>query len=358
MLFGILPPDLRPREGPRATAGRRGRSAKLWPDVPSLPGYRLRPTSAPTSGSVSRQYSEASAHRLPSSTSRRSPRRASASAVAGDGLAATARQPFQHPPPRLPLGYPPRLRSLHGHGQPAAMLHQHMPGKAEPRRLVFAFARKLGLRIRRRGMCSVGAPLSVVVHARIPASVWRPLVVAVSPPQTLKRGPGFEERAVDTEVIVRQQVLATRLFDELEQEAPGDILRQKPFLVFGEGRGVEGLIVNVQVQKPLEKHVVLELITEAAGAGDREKRHQKLRLEQMLRWNRGTAHAGVDTFKDQRQLRQRPIHDRFDLADGVVHRHQLVGSGHRHHHLPSRLAAHLILPALETVSLSHENAAI
>src|SRR3989304_4712596 len=80
-----------------------------------------------------------------------------------------------------------------------------------PPPLVFAFAPKLGLRIRRRGMCSVGAPLSVVVHARIPASVWRPLVAAVSPPQTLKRGPGFEERAVDTEVIVRQHVPATRL---------------------------------------------------------------------------------------------------------------------------------------------------
>src|SRR3990170_7331348 len=119
--------------------------------------------------------------------------------------------------------------------------------------------------------------------------LWRPFVVAVSPSQTLQRGPGFEERAVDTKVIVRQQVPATRLSDELEQEAPGDILRQKPFLVLGEARGVEGLVVDVQVQKPLEEHVVLKLVAEAAGAGDGEESHQKLRLEQVLRRNRRTA---------------------------------------------------------------------
>ena len=113
---------------------------------------------------------------------------------------------------------------------------------------------------------------------------------------------------------------------------------------------MEGRVVDVQIEEPLEEHVVLKLITEAACAANGEKRHQELRLEQVLRRNRGTAHARIDVFKDRRQLCKRPVHDRFDPADRVVHRHQLLGRRRCHHHLRDRLATHSSLPALNTVS--------
>src|SRR3990172_6913636 len=171
MLFGTLPSALRPSERRLAMAGRRagrlscgetchpyqviGCDRHLRPhlvpfhaNIAKLPptAYRLQPAEdlldafppaltlavpwvpgcAPVDGA-----SALSRRRELRDMQRDSPLAAGphkspvvVASVAGDGLAATARQPFQHLHRRLPLGYTHRLRYLHVHGQPTPVLHQ------------------------------------------------------------------------------------------------------------------------------------------------------------------------------------------------------------------------------------------
>src|SRR4030067_3864155 len=79
-----------------------------------------------------------------------------------------------------------------------------------------------------------------------------------------------------------------------------------------------GRVVDVEVQKPLKEHVVLELVAEAPGTGDGEERHKQLGLQQVLWRYGGPADAGVDFLEEWRQLRKGPVHNGLDLSDRVV----------------------------------------
>src|SRR6266404_5730388 len=129
--------------------------------------------------------------------------------VGTQGDAMPARNLLYHRQRRLWFGAPGSLSYAAVDRQPMAILHQHMAGIAELRLLAFPLARQPRFRIGSRLVAIVAALLAVKVHARIA----RILVVrrglarfGVFALETFLPRPGFDQRAVDREVLVGEQL--------------------------------------------------------------------------------------------------------------------------------------------------------
>src|SRR5437660_370620 len=90
--------------------------------------------------------------------------------------------------------------------QTIAVLHQRMAHEAQPRFLTRSFAKQAGLGIGRRTMRVVAPPLAVEVPLAIAARIGR-LARAVLGAKAFQARPGFEQCAVDREMLARQQRL-------------------------------------------------------------------------------------------------------------------------------------------------------
>src|ERR1700730_5105449 len=83
-----------------------------------------------------------------------------------------------------------------------------MPDEAQLRLLAFAFPVEPGIGIGSRSMAIVRAFLAMEVCFGIaPAALRRRLARAVLWLDALHRGPGFDQRAIDREVIARQKLI-------------------------------------------------------------------------------------------------------------------------------------------------------
>src|SRR6476659_4199854 len=83
-----------------------------------------------------------------------------------------------------------------------------MTDEAKLRLLAFALAVEPGIGIGGRSMAIVRALLAMEVRFGIaPAALCRRLARAVLRLDTLHRGPGFDQRTIDREVIARQKLI-------------------------------------------------------------------------------------------------------------------------------------------------------
>ena len=76
-------------------------------------------------------------------------------------------------------------------------------------------------------MSRVGTMLAVEVHGRVTRIIRTPVRVLILALEALKRGPGFDQRAIDREVLVREQSECLRLRDNLPKEFAGDLAFQQ-----------------------------------------------------------------------------------------------------------------------------------
>ena len=173
------------------------------------------------------------------------------------------------------------------------------------------------------------ATLSPEVRLRVAPTTRRGWIVLVPWAVALERGPRLEERPVHAEVLVREQPPAARL------------RLQQTLAVLGESGGVEGLVLDVQVEEPLEEQVVAQLLAELALAAYGEEGDEQAPLEQVLGRDRGTPALRVYRLKARRQPLQALVHQRLDATQGMVvgderfRRHRQHGVG-----LPLSLTAH------------------
>jgi len=118
------------------------------------------------------------------------------------------------------------------------------------------------------------ATLAAEVQLRVAPA--RRQLVAVTVAIALKRGPGFEQRAVHRAVLGRQQVpgLRLHLHLHLREERARDAVREQPLAVLREGGGVEAAVADVQVQEPLEQQVVTHPLAELPLRADGLEREQ------------------------------------------------------------------------------------
>ena len=145
--------------------------------------------------------------------------------------------------------------------------------------------------------------------------------------EALERSPRLDQRPVHGEVLVREQVKPARLFHHGAEELARHLVLQQPRAVARKGRVVEARLVGLQVQKPAEQKVVVQLLAQQPLAAYRVQRHQQGRLQQPLGRNRRPSHRAVHRIEPRRQLRQRRVGQGFDAPQRMALRHPSHLSG-------------------------------
>lgn len=196
-----------------------------------------------------------------------------------------------------------------------------MTGKAQACLLAFAFPKQFRLRVGRGGVGVVAAFLPLKVAPVV--AVTRALVVTLRP-EALHRCPGFDQGAVDTEVVVRSPAVLLRQVNHLGEEQIRNFMFEQPFLILAVGRCIEHRLIKRHVCKPAEHQVGLHPRTKLPVRPDRVERLQDLSLQQCLRRNRRPPFPRVNLFKVSTHPDQNLVAHRLDPANRVVRRDQLL----------------------------------
>src|SRR5688500_329158 len=114
-----------------------------------------------------------------------------------------------------------------------------------------------------------------------PDAAGRRLARAVLRFDALHRSPGLDQRAVDREVIARQQLLHLGLGQHRTQELGRDVALKQPVAVLREHRMVPGWIVDADAHEPAEQKVVFQPLHTQPLRADRVERLQQYRPEQL-----------------------------------------------------------------------------
>ena len=107
--------------------------------------------------------------------------------------------------------------------------------------------------------------------------------------EALHRGPGLDQRAINREVLIRQQPLHAWERQKSGQKPGGDVAFEQPVAVLGEGGRVPDRIVDAEPDKPAEQEIVIQPLHQQALGADRVERLQEHRPQQPLRRDRGPA---------------------------------------------------------------------
>ena len=154
----------------------------------------------------------------------------------------------------------------------------------------------------------------------------RRLAAAVLRPEALYAGPSLDQRAVDREVLVRQERLDLGLRQHGAQELGRDLAFEQPVAVLGEHRHVPDRIVDPKPDEPAEQQIVVELLHQLALRSDRVERLQQQRPQQLLRRDRGPTAEGVKLLKVRRQRCKRSIGHRQDRPQRMLRRHPALAA--------------------------------
>ncbi len=98
-----------------------------------------------------------------------------------------------------------------------------------------------------------------IVAALLSAKVRTIVIVGAIPgAKALLRGPGLNQRSIDSEVLVGHELL--RLLVHLGEEPLRHIRGQQSIAVLGEHRMVPHRVVHAKAHKPAEQQVVVDLL--------------------------------------------------------------------------------------------------
>src|SRR5689334_20178073 len=146
--------------------------------------------------------------------------------------------------------------------QAMAILHQHVARVAQLGFLARPLTRQACLGISGGLVGVVAAPLAVKVHAGIARVVVprRGLVRCASfALETLLPGPRLNQRAVDREVLVREQAPPVGLPQHRREKGLSNLALEQPVTIFGENRHVPYRVIDAQPHEPAEQEIVVEL---------------------------------------------------------------------------------------------------
>src|SRR5207249_7730521 len=121
-------------------------------------------------------------------------------------------------------------------------------------------------------------------------------------PEALEAGGGFDQRAVNGEVLVREQPQRIGLAHHRVEELHGDDMLQQPTSVLAERRLVEAGFHQTHVQKPPPQQLEVQFFTKGTFAAHRVQADQQRRLEQSLWWDRRPPASAVHHIEGGRQL--------------------------------------------------------
>jgi hypothetical protein len=199
--------------------------------------------------------------------------------------------------------------------QPMAILDQQMAEIGQPRFRIIRSAIQTRVGVSPRGM-DVVLPL---LPAKVAAA---PVGAPVLPLKTLLTGPGFDQRAIDGEVLVRHQ--GRSALHDTTEEAARDLLIQEPIAILREDRRRPDRLVHVHPDEPPEQQVVIELLHQQALAAKGIKDLEQLRPQQALGRNRRTTDPCIQPIELARHIAQHVIDHRANRAQGVILRDTLL----------------------------------
>src|SRR5450759_4141286 len=217
----------------------------------------------------------------------------------------------EHGKRRLRLGDAHRSGKRHIAHEAMAVIYQRVSGKAELGFLAQTFAQELRLRVRGARMGGVRAPLTLEVPI---ASGIRARSAAVLALIRLHRRPCFDQRAVDTKVLVRQQLQAPRFAHHGIEELHSNLFAREALAVLAEGGGIEGGFLQTHIQEPAKQDVVVERLAKEPITPDRIQCDQKLRLQQPLRRNRRPTNLAIQPIEQRTNLLQCRLRIGLDRA--------------------------------------------
>jgi hypothetical protein len=142
-------------------------------------------------------------------------------------------------------------------------------------------------------LCLVAPPLAAEVPRAVPPRPgW--LIAAILGSEALHAGPGFDQRAINREVLTRKQPLHLWGDQDSAQESAGNVAFEQPLTVLGKHRHVPDRGVHGQTDKPAEQHIVGQLLHQLPLRAHRVERLQEQRPQQLLRGDRGSTRRGIE----------------------------------------------------------------
>jgi len=144
-------------------------------------------------------------------------------------------------------------------------------------------------------------------------------------PEALLSSPGLDERAIDREVLIREQRCLAGLAEHRVEEGLRDLAAQEPLAVLGEHGDVPDRVVGVQSDEPAEEQVVVEALHQEALAAHRVQQLEQERPQQLLRRDRGPARLRVEAVEERIELGEGPLGHCPDRPQRMVRRHTLLG---------------------------------
>jgi hypothetical protein len=213
---------------------------------------------------------------------------------------------------RLP-GRPPGREAM-------AMIHQDVALVVQPGLLRPALAKQARVRVRCRLVRGVGASRPVAVHCRV-AGIVRRRRRDIFALEALEPRPRLNERAVDSEVLVREQLPLPGLREHGLEEGLGHLTVEQALPILREHADVPDAIVHDQ---PVEQ-VLVALLHELLLAADAQDLEQQ-RAQQPLGRDRRPPCLRVQLAEPRRQLREDCIHERAQRPERMVLRMRCSGA--------------------------------
>jgi len=204
-----------------------------------------------------------------------------------------------------------------------AILDQHLSPETQFGFLAWALAVQHGVGIGVAGMRVVAPPLAFELDRGIAGiivlgALVRRGVGTILAHETFQTGPGLDQGAVGTEVLVTGPLfLAAELIDLVEEQLR-PFTGENALLILTERAVIPGVCVQGAIQKPQLEDVVGKLFAEEPFRADRIQRHQQAGLEQLFGWNRRAAPFGVERFPQRAEFAQGGIGESLDRPQGMI----------------------------------------
>lgn len=186
--------------------------------------------------------------------------------------------------------FPPRRPRRRGDcgldHQAMSVLHQDMPHEAELGLLARCLLIQPRLWIGGRDMRGIRPSFTPKVHPGIAWVIRRWALRRVSLRlDTLLAGPGFDQRAIDDEVLIGQEAMGLSLREDLLEERRGHRAFQQTVPVLGEDGHIPHRGIQIETDKPAEQQVVLQCLHQEPLTAETVEHLQQQRAQQLLRGN-------------------------------------------------------------------------
>jgi hypothetical protein len=170
------------------------------------------------------------------------------------------------------------------------------PHETQPRFFAWPLTVEAGIGIGGRDLRVVGTPLTVEILLTIAPRTGR-FARPVLRPKALGARPGFQQCAVDCEVLARQQALDFVLRQHRREKLNRHFALQQPIAVLGEARGIPHRILDTEPDKPAKQQVVVDPLDQLPLGADRIERLQQQRPHQPFRRDRLSADRRIQLVK-------------------------------------------------------------